>query len=173
MFKWLQIKWCICLLSPDNLLQTSWPSLAVRRPVWVLIAPMFLPFLRGRLAAHICLVSSRPAGWGRHCPCSRGICRASLWLLFAPWDHWQGGVMFESDVVWWLVPLGHFWWLAGKASPATGRQSWGSQCPGSRKLLHFNALLETWVLFPGAPHSPAAQHTKVFWVKRERGKSSL
>ena len=160
MFKWLQIKWCICLLlSLDNLLRTLWPSLDARRPVWVLIVPMFLPFLRGMLAAHICLVSSRPAGWGRHCPCSQGIWRASLWLLFESWEQWQGGRVFESDVVWWLVPLGHFWWLAVKASPATGGQSWGSQCPGSRKLLHFNALLETWLPFPGAPHSPAEQHT--------------
>ena len=49
----------------DNLLQTSWPSLDPRRPVWVLIASIFLPFLRGTLAAYTCLVSSRPAEWGR------------------------------------------------------------------------------------------------------------
>ena len=65
-FKWLQIKWCICfLLSLDNLMQTSWPSLDPRRPVWALIASIFLPFLRGMLAAYTCLVSSRPAEWGR------------------------------------------------------------------------------------------------------------
>ena len=49
----------------DNLLQTSWPSLDPRRPVWALIASIFLPFLRGMLAAYTCLVSSRPAEWGR------------------------------------------------------------------------------------------------------------
>ena len=65
-FKWLQIKRGICfLLSLYNLLQTSWPSLDPRRPVWVLIASIFLPFLRGMLAAYTCLVSSRPAEWGR------------------------------------------------------------------------------------------------------------
>ena len=40
-------------------------SLDPRRPVWVLIASIFLPFLRGLLAAYICVVSSRSAEWGR------------------------------------------------------------------------------------------------------------
>ena len=31
----------------------------------MLIASIFFPFPRGRLAAYTCLVSSRPAEWGR------------------------------------------------------------------------------------------------------------
>ena len=49
----------------ENLLQTSWLSLDLSRPVLVLITSIFLPFLRGMLAAYICLVSSRPSEWGR------------------------------------------------------------------------------------------------------------